>query len=479
MDIQNDQNRNGIIMMKSAINQTLKSLSGLRGGSWLVALVGACSLSVSPAGAAAADLAHGATIAAHALLAQNQSPQTPKEKVDEAERERARRMAKENAAAILKSIREQGGKPDQWHVDEATDEEGVAVINAAPEEAPPAAPIPADAVKGPHIVFDEPTHDFGLVMDKVELKCVFNFRNAGTQTLIVEKVNTGCGCTVAQMPKQQFAPGETGSIEIAYNPKGTGSQNRAMQVLTNDALQRVTTINLKAHVLPVVDARPQTIQFGQVVCGQERKAELVIVSRDPNLVIESVTTNGAEIMAKEIPGRQPVQLVEPELPGRKVIEVTLSDDAPPGRLLKMITIKTRAAKTEGAAQEAHELRVNVFASIKGELSVQPPFIRVRPLAINEQFEREAVLMREGGQSFQIEKIEVVNSTLEGVTAVAEPYEAGENKGYKIIIKGGASDKAKNFRGSVVVHTDMPKEPTVEIQFSGLVRPPIMPGAGAN
>jgi hypothetical protein len=398
------------------------------------------------------------------------TPQDPKPVMDEAERERIRKMARDNAAQTLKEIRELGSKPPERVVDiDVADPEDLEV-NAQPE------PTPAsdEKVEGPHIVFDQSVHDFGLVMDKQELKCTFTFRNAGTQTLIVEKVNTGCGCTVANMPKQQFAPGETGSIEITYNPKGTGSQNRSIQVMTNDAKQRVTTVALNAHVLPLIEARPSTVQFGQVVCGQERKVEVVIVSRDPNMKIDSITTNGPEVTAKELPDREPVQLIEKDLPGRKVIEVTLSPDAPPGRVLKMITIQATAAKSDGKPEQ-HTLNVNAFAAIKGELSVQPPFIRVRPLAVNEPFDREAIITREGGQPFKILDTKILNSTLEGVTASVEPYENGAAKGYKIVIRGKAGDTAKSFRGSVEVTTDMPKEPTVEIQFSGLVRPPVLPG----
>lgn len=398
------------------------------------------------------------------------TPQEPKPVMDEAERERIRKMAKDNAAQTLKEIREYGSKPPERVVDLDVADPDEIVVN----EEPTPAPVTEEKVEGPHIVFEQGVHDFGLVMDKQELKCTFTFRNAGTQMLIVEKVNTGCGCTVANMPKQQFAPGETGSIEITYNPKGTGNQNRSIQVMTNDAKQRVTTVAINAHVLPLIEARPSTIQFGQVVCGQERKVELVVVSRDPQMKIESITTNGPEITAKEMPGREPVQLIEAELPGRKVIEVTLSPDAPPGRVLKMITIKATAAKSDGQP-ETHELRVNAFAAIKGELSVQPPFIRVRPLAVREAFDREAIITREGGQPFKILDAKVLNSTLEGVKAEVEPYENGTAKGYKIIIRGTAGETAKSFRGSVEVTTDLPKEPKVEIQFSGLVRPPVLPG----
>lgn len=444
----------------------------------MLATLGLFALAASTAFATPLALTGAASRAATSVAVGQTTPQDPKPVMDEAERERFRKMARDNAAQILKEIRELGSRPPEVVVDGKVDEEEGVEINPEPEQAPAPAPAPVaeEKVEGPHIVFDESVFDFGLVMDKQELKCVFTFRNAGTQSLIIEKVNTGCGCTVANMPKQQFSPGESGTIEITYNPKGTGIQNRSIQVMSNDAKQRVTTVAINAHVLPVIEARPANLQFGQVVCGQERKMELVVVSRDPKMKIDSITTNGPEITAKEIIGREPTQLVEESLPGRKVIEVTLSPDAPPGRVLKMITIKATAAKPDGSP-EPHELRVNAFAAIKGELSVQPPFIRVRPLAVNEPFDREAIITREGGQPFKITGTKILNSTLEGVTAVVEPYESGNAKGYKIIVKGQAGDTAKSFRGSVEITTDLPKEPTLELQFSGLVRPPVLPGTG--
>ena len=43
-------------------------------------------------------------------------------------------------------------------------------------------------------------------------------------------------------------------------------------------------------------------------------------------------------------GTKPEVMVEPELPGIAVINVTLKESAPVGRVLRMLTIKAMAAK---------------------------------------------------------------------------------------------------------------------------------------
>ncbi len=469
--------RNGISMTKF---EFIENTQRLRLGSCTLAIGLAVAFVGSAAWASTTTPAlDAARVVASVMIAQQSPPPAPEKKpeVDEKEKRRLRELVRKNInSETLRELYQVGGSRTDRIIDET-----VADPPAGPDPITiaPVAP-PTEKVEGPHIVFDTSVHNFGLVVTKTQLTCKFTFRNAGTQKLIIEKVNTGCGCTVANMPKQEFEPGEAGVIDITYDPKGTGPQNRSIQVLTNDAKQRVTTVALEANVLPLVEARPNTLQFGQVLAGETRTIELVIVGRDPDLTVESVTTNGPEITVKEVTDRIPTALIEPELPGRKIYDVTLGADADVGRVLKMITFQIKAGKQKGDPdKQIHQVNVNAFAAVKGELSVQPPFIRVRPLATNEPFDREAIITREGGKPFKILEAKVLNSTIEGVTVSVEPYEqdgADSAKGYKVIIRGNAGDTAKNFRGAVVVTTDMPKEKSIEIQFSGLVRPPVVPGA---
>lgn len=324
----------------------------------------------------------------------------------------------------------------------------------------------AEAGGSAKIWFENPNHDFGVVKDKEELKVVFKFRNAGGSPLIIEKINTGCGCTVAALDKNEYAPGESGEINITYNPKGHGKSSRNIQVMTNDPEQRSFSLTIGAEVVPVVVASPTALQFGQVSIGNERAMTLQVFSRDPGMKITSVESNGPEFDVKVVENPVREGFIDPNLPGFGAVQVTLKGDASVGRLLRVITVRTSAKESPESETQNQETQVNVFASIKGELTVQPPFLRFPPLKTNEDFERELLVTRAGGKPFKVTEVKVVNSNLP-VEAIAEPVEHGS--GYRIVVKGRAGATASNFRGTLQILTDLDKEPVTEIQFSGLIR----------
>lgn len=358
-----------------------------------------------------------------------------------------------------------------------TDEEQADQDAAQAQEGanPPVQPIGV----GPRLVFDVSAHDFGKVAGDAPLVCQFTFKNMGSEKLVINAINTGCGCTAAKLAKMEFAPGEGESIEITYNPKGSGRQQRSIHVNSNDSQQPNMQLTISAQVVPLIEARPQTVQFGQVGVGETRTVQLVVVSRDPRMKITNVQSNGPDVVAELAPDARPEVLVEPELPGVAVINVTLRESAPVGRVLRLITVNALASREEGLPQTPQELKVNAFGAVKGELTVNPQLIRFAPVVAGSEITRDAVVTRKDNKPFNIIKAEIADSTLPGLTVTTMPYEEGGVRGYKVVLSGNAGATANNFRGRIVLTTDVPREETHEIQFSGIVRVPPPPTAGAG
>ncbi|MBN8683298.1 MAG: DUF1573 domain-containing protein [Chitinophagales bacterium] len=63
----------------------------------------------------------------------------------------------------------------------------------------------------------------------------YHFKNVSKEKLIIQKVNTGCHCTVADYPQEPIAPGATGVIKLTFTPEQTGSFYRIIMVYTNFA----------------------------------------------------------------------------------------------------------------------------------------------------------------------------------------------------------------------------------------------------
>lgn len=77
----------------------------------------------------------------------------------------------------------------------------------------------------------------GTIKEGQVLKISFRFRNAGMKPLVIERVQPGCGCTVADYPKAPIAPGETGEILASFDSKGReGQQKKNITVFANTAI---------------------------------------------------------------------------------------------------------------------------------------------------------------------------------------------------------------------------------------------------
>ena len=102
----------------------------------------------------------------------------------------------------------------------------------------PLAPTPSTAVvdesKLTSIQWLDSSKSMGTVTEGGTLKINYRFKNSGSKPLVIEKVQPGCGCTVADYPKQPIAPGEEGEITAEFDTKGReGVQKKNITVVAN------------------------------------------------------------------------------------------------------------------------------------------------------------------------------------------------------------------------------------------------------
>lgn len=103
---------------------------------------------------------------------------------------------------------------------------------------------------GPVMSFEEDKHDFGDIFQGDKVEHVFEFENTGNEPLIITNVQTTCGCTAPEWPRDPIAPGQSGKIKVVFNSTGKiGRQNKVITVVSNatSPLNRVTIVT---NVLP-------------------------------------------------------------------------------------------------------------------------------------------------------------------------------------------------------------------------------------
>jgi len=81
----------------------------------------------------------------------------------------------------------------------------------------------AFAAQAQVIAFDTTHIEYGYLPQYTkDNKRIFKFTNTGTQPLVIESVQTSCGCLVASYPKHPILPNESGEIIAKYDTNRTG-----------------------------------------------------------------------------------------------------------------------------------------------------------------------------------------------------------------------------------------------------------------
>jgi hypothetical protein len=104
--------------------------------------------------------------------------------------------------------------------------------------------------EGPAITFEETSFDFGDIYQDDKVEHVFAFENTGNAPLIITNVQTTCGCTASEWPREPIMPGQTANIKVNFDSKGKfGRQNKVISIISN-AVSPVNQVKIVTNVLP-------------------------------------------------------------------------------------------------------------------------------------------------------------------------------------------------------------------------------------
>ena len=75
--------------------------------------------------------------------------------------------------------------------------------------------------------------DLGEVSFKKPVIAEFSFKNQGLVPLIINNVESSCGCTVADYPKQPVLSGQEAKISVTYDAETEGQFSKTITVYSN------------------------------------------------------------------------------------------------------------------------------------------------------------------------------------------------------------------------------------------------------
>jgi hypothetical protein len=97
------------------------------------------------------------------------------------------------------------------------------------------------------IEWTEPKKDLGTINEGQKLQISFRVKNTGTAPLVLQSVVPGCGCTVADYPKEPIAPGKEADITASFDSQGReGQQHKEITVTANtkETSQHILSFNV-------------------------------------------------------------------------------------------------------------------------------------------------------------------------------------------------------------------------------------------
>ena len=117
---------------------------------------------------------------------------------------------------------------------------------------------PAEAQKGARISIEPTSFDFGKALPNKTLTKEFVVKNFGTEDLVIERVTTTCGCTVASGYDKLVKPGGTTNLRVSLETRNSsGRVERKIAVKSNDPEKAIAEVTVIATVRAEENAAPK------------------------------------------------------------------------------------------------------------------------------------------------------------------------------------------------------------------------------
>ncbi len=232
-----------------------------------------------------------------------------------------------------------------------------------------------------------PRQDFGQVWEGARLEHRFEFEVRGEEPLVVQKVRSDCGCTVASLQAIQgdqvrpveegdpIAPGTRLVMPVTYNTQDkAGSSLREIQIFGN-LPGGMTSVTLEAEVRPWLQAKVDgTLLDRPLSAGRIDVREAGQVQFD----VEGVGDRAFQLRAtgEGVPPAVQVRLSPRRADGEGrsrawSVEVVLGPGLPEGQRTYPIYLVTDRVNPDDAAGDFFRLSPHVHVEVVGPVAVSP------------------------------------------------------------------------------------------------------------
>jgi hypothetical protein len=132
----------------------------------------------------------------------------------------------------------------------------------------------------PHIQAPTDTvYDFDLLYQGEVKEVSFEVKNVGRDTLVIDKVESTCGCTAALASDNRVPPNGSTKILAVFDSKGIlGPVRKYVTVFSNDQRRPELTFEISGNVGVEIDADPPELLFADAVVGKPIRSTITLTN---------------------------------------------------------------------------------------------------------------------------------------------------------------------------------------------------------
>jgi thiol-disulfide isomerase/thioredoxin len=153
----------------------------------------------------------------------------------------------------------------------------------------------------PQINVDERVFDFGERDAGDIVEHAFTLTNSGTETLLIKRVLTSCGCTTAEVGSKSIPPGGSTALNVKVDLHSLrGRQNPAVLVQSNDPRTPDLQLDLRGNSIYHVDLSPPYVTLDSTEDGEPFTATVSVAADKAldSLNVQRTQTSGDNVEAE-------------------------------------------------------------------------------------------------------------------------------------------------------------------------------------
>lgn len=303
-------------------------------------------------------------------------------------------------------------------------------------------------------------HDFGQMKQQESRTVVLSVKNQGAGSLVIEKVEPDCGCTVAELAVKDLAPGEATQLTIEFNSKKfSGKVVKSVQIFSNDPRNPVVDVMFTADIHAPLLVDPESQRLGFEICLQghtETKAVTFTATEIPELKISVGETRLKKFKVQAVNRYQGD-------PRKAALQVTLPPDMPLGKHRDNIRVTTNVPDME-------TVDIELSSWINSPLQASPEEVNFRYK--NEFQQNVRVRAFRSDLTFNVTG---VSTDLPEVAAEIVHVTPGTETIISLTGKPIGKDDPRavaangRIQGKLIVKTDMADMPLIEVPILYMVR----------